>query len=91
MSNKLSHNTDPGMRQVTSIDEIRPLTPDERKRALAALASATQFRLQLRERYGEFQPPSGEFLREIRTERTERLPRVTSTDPTRQVGVSSCV
>jgi len=64
----------PGMRYVASIDEIRPHTPEEQKRALDALLEAAEFRQRLREKYGEFLPGSGELLREIRQERTEQLP-----------------
>lgn len=64
----------PGMRYVESVDEIKPHTPKERERALAALEEAAEFRRRLREKYGEFRPGSGELLREIRQERTEQLP-----------------
>jgi hypothetical protein len=63
-----------GMREVTSVDEIRPLTPEERDRALAAIARATRLREELREKYGVFEPPAWELLNEARRERTEQLP-----------------
>jgi excisionase family DNA binding protein len=63
-----------GMRYVTSVDQIRPPTPEEREQSRIALARATELRHELEKKYGEFHPPSWELLDEARRERTEQLP-----------------
>jgi excisionase family DNA binding protein len=65
---------DSGTRYVTSVDQIRPPTPEGREQRRLALARATDLRHVLQEKYGEFHPPSWELLNEARRERTEHLP-----------------
>jgi excisionase family DNA binding protein len=64
-----------GMRYVTSDEDLRPLTDEERDDALAALAAGNKLREELlRKRGGELFSPSWELINEARDERTEQLP-----------------
>jgi excisionase family DNA binding protein len=63
-----------GMRYVTSVNQIRPPTPEEREQNRMALARATDLRHELEKKYGEFHPSSWELLDEARRERIEQLP-----------------
>ena len=52
----------------------RPLTPEEQRRALAALAAAQRFAAEMRERNGgQLFSDSAELIREMREERSREL------------------
>jgi excisionase family DNA binding protein len=65
---------DRGAMDHAKIDSIRPLTPEERMRGLAAMAEARRLREDLvNQRGGEPFPPSWEDLAEFRDERSRQL------------------
>lgn len=57
-------------------DLMTPLTPEERRHALAAMDAAEELARQIAARYGgePFTPPSEDIINEMREERTRELP-----------------